>query len=116
MRHRKKGFTLDRPKGKREALLRGLTNNLVIYEHVTTTSAKARAVRPLVERLVTRAKENTLVAKRYVRARLYTDGAARKLFEVLGPRYKERSGGYTRILPLKRRAGDAAHLARIEFV
>lgn len=116
MRHRKKGKTLDRRKGAREALLRGLVNNLVLYEHLDTTKAKAQAVRPVVEHLVTRAKDSSLVSKRYVAARVYTDGARRKLFEVLGPRYKERAGGYTRIIPLRRRAGDAAEIVRIEFV
>lgn len=116
MRHRKKGKILDRPKGKREALLRGLVNNLVLYEHIATTKAKAKAARPVVERLVTRAKVNTLAAKRYAVARLYTDGARRKLFEVLAPRYMERPGGYLRIIPLKRRAGDGAEIVRIEFV
>lgn len=116
MRHRKKGKTLDRRKGAREALLRGLVNNLVLYERMDTTKAKAKAVRPLVERLVSRAKDNSLTAKRYAAARLYTDGARRKLFEVLAPRYKERNGGYLRIIPLRRRAGDAAEIVRIEFV
>lgn len=116
MRHRKKGKTLDRRKGAREALLRGLVNNLVLYEHINTTKAKAQAVRPLAERLITRAKTNTLFAKRYVSARVYTDGARRKLFEVLGPRYQTRPGGYTRIIRLGRRAGDAAEIVRIEFV
>lgn len=116
MRHRKRGKTLDRRKGARNALLRGLVSNFVLYEKMDTTKAKAKAVRPLVERLVTRAKSDTLAAKRYAAARLYTDGARRKLFEVLGPRYKERNGGYTRIIPLRRRAGDGAEVVRIEFV
>lgn len=116
MRHRKKGKTLDRRRGAREALLKGLVNNLVLYEHIQTTKAKAQAVRPLAERLVTRAKENTLFAKRYVSARVYTDGARRKLFEVLGPRYQTRHGGYTRIIRLGRRQGDAAEIVRLEFV
>ena len=116
MRHRKKGKTLDRRKGAREALLRGLINNLVLYEHIQTTKAKAQAVRPLIEHLVTRAKENNLNTVRYLTARVYTEGARRKLLEVLGPRYKTRSGGYTRIIRLKRRAGDAAEIVRIEFV
>jgi len=116
MRHRKKGKILDRPKGQREALLKGLVNSLVLYEHITTTKAKAKAVRPRVERLVTRAKDDTIAAKRYVRAQVYTDGARRKLFDVLGPRYQERPGGYTRSIPLRRRFGDGAALVRIEFV
>jgi len=116
MRHRKKGKVLDRPKGQREALLRGLVNNLVLYEHINTTRAKAKTMQSLVERLVTRAKTNTLASKRYVTARVYTSGARRKLFEVLGPRYQSRPGGYTRIMSLSRRQGDGAEVARIEFV
>lgn len=116
MRHRKKGVILGRMKGKRSALLYGLVSNLVLYEKMDTTKAKAKATRPLIERLITRAKSNTLAAKRYAAARLYTDGARRKLFEVLGPRYKERKGGYTRVIPIGRRAGDGAEIVRIEFV
>ena len=116
MRHRKKGKTLDRRKGAREALLRGLVNNIILYERINTTKAKAKAMRPEVERVVTRAKDNSLAARRYVSARIYTDGARRKLFEVLAPRYKERAGGYLRIIPLKRRVGDGAEIVRIEFV
>jgi len=116
MRHRKKGKILGRRKGKREALLRGLLNNFVLFEKMDTTKAKAKVVRPLVERLITRATDNNLASRRYIAARLYTDGARRKLFEVLAPRYKQRKGGYTRIIPLKRRAGDGAEIVRIEFV
>src|SRR3990167_3772326 len=106
MRHRKKGYTLDRRKGARAALLRGLVTNLVLYEKINTTKAKAKTLRPYAERLVTRAKVDSLSTRRYITAQVYTAGARRKLFEVLGPRYKERQGGYTRIIPLKRRAGD----------
>ncbi|MDO8505823.1 MAG: 50S ribosomal protein L17 [bacterium] len=116
MRHRKKGVTLDRRRGPRVALLRGLITNLVLYEKMNTTKAKAKAVRPMVERLVTVGKKNTLSAQRYVGARIYTEGARRKLFEVLGPRYQTRPGGYTRIIPVKRRKGDGAEVVRIEFV
>ncbi len=116
MRHRKKGKTLDRPKGKREALLRGLIGNIVLYEKVNTTKAKAKAVKPFLERMITRGKRTDIASQRYVAARVYTEGVRRKIFEVLGPRYKDRHGGYTRIIPLKRRAGDGAEIVRIEFV
>lgn len=116
MRHRKKSVKLDRKKGPREALLRGLVTNLVLYEKINTTKAKAKATRPLVEKLITVGKRTDLAAKRYVAARVYTEGARKKIFEVLGPRYKERHGGYTRILMLARRVGDGAEVARIEFV
>src|SRR3989344_5280836 len=87
MRHRKKGYILDRPKGRRVALLRGLLTNLVLYEKINTTKAKAE--RPIVERLVTVSKRNNLSTTRYIAARIYTPGARRKMTEVLGPRYKE---------------------------
>lgn len=116
MRHRKKGKVFDRAKGPREAFLRGLVNNFVVYEHVDTTAARAKAVRSLVERLVTRAKVNTIASKRYIRAHVYTDGAQKKLFEVLAPRYMTRPGGCTRITKLNRRQGDRAPISRVEFV
>lgn len=97
-------------------MLYGLASSLILYEKINTTKAKAKAVRPIVERLITKGKADTLAAKRYVEARVYTTGARRKIFEVLSPRYKERGGGYTRIIPLRRRAGDGAEVARIEFV
>lgn len=116
MRHRKKGKVLDRPKGKRQALLRGLVTNLILFEKINTTKAKAKAIRPLVERLITVGKRTDLASKRYVAGRVYTDGARKKIFEVLGPRYGGRAGGYTRIINLSRRVGDGAELARIEFI
>lgn len=116
MRHRKKGKILDRRKGKRSALLRGLATNLILYEKINTTKAKAKATQPIVERLITRGKKSDLASKRYVSARLYTAGASKKVFEVLGKRYKERAGGYTRIIKIKQRAGDGAEIVRIEFV
>lgn len=116
MRHRKKGKTLDRTKGRREALLRGLVTNLVLYEKMNTTRAKAKAVQPMVDKLIGYGRRNDISAKRYVAARVYTEGARRKIFEILGPRYQGRSGGYTRITAMKRRVGDSAEIVRIEFV
>lgn len=116
MRHRKQGKVLDRTKGPREALVRGLATQVIVYEKVKTTKAKAQAVQPLVERLITTGKKNTLVARRSLGAVLYTDGAVRKVLEVLGPRYQARRGGYTRITKLGRRLGDAAEMVQIELV
>ncbi len=116
MRHRKKGTTLDRRKGPRESLLKTLVTQVVLYEKVQTTRAKARAVRPMVERLVTHAKKNTLAARRYVAARTTTVGAVKKLFEVLGPRYEARKGGYLRMTKIGHRQGDAAEVVQLEFV
>lgn len=116
MRHRKKGKILDRKKEARKALLRSLATSVIIYEKVKTTKAKAKAVKPLVEKLVTAAKKNDLNARRQLLTVLYHKKAVKKALEVLGPRYKERKGGYTRIINLGRRAGDGAEIVQIEFV
>lgn len=116
MRHRKKKTTLDRESSHRRMLLKNLATSLVLYEKVRTTEAKAKALRPFVERLVTRAKEPSLANRRRVLTQLLTRGAVRKIFEVIGPRYNERKGGYTRITHLGTRRGDAARMAIIEFV
>lgn len=116
MRHRKVGKVLDRKVGPRTALIKNLAQSVVLYEKVTTTEAKAKVVRPYVERLVTLAKEPTLAHRRLLRRRLPTENAVRKLIEVLGPRYQARAGGYTRLTKLGTRAGDRAKVAHIEFV
>ncbi len=116
MRHRKKKITLDRNAASRNALLRSLAASVILYERVNTTEARAKAVRSLVERLVTRAKQPTLATRRYLLQRLPQEMVVRKLIEVLGPRFKTRPGGYTRITKLGARAGDAAKLAQIEFI
>jgi len=116
MRHRKKGKILDRKKESREALLRSLATSIVIYEKIKTTKAKAKAVKPLVEKLITTAKKNDLTARRKLLTVLYHKKAVNKALEVLGPRYKERKGGYLRIINLGRRQGDGAEIVQIEFV
>lgn len=116
MRHRKHKVTLDRKAGPRRALLRGLAESVILYEKVKTTQAKAKAVRPFVERLITVSKSGTLTARRALVSELYTENAVRKCIEVLGPRYRERAGGYTRIVKLAERKGDNASMAQIELV
>lgn len=116
MRHQKKGKTLDRKIGPRQLLLRNLATSFVLYEKIKTTKAKAQAVRPLVERLVTLGKANTLHHRRLLQEELLTENAVKKILEVLGPRYKERRGGYTRMINLKQRQGDGAPVVQIEFV
>ncbi|MBI2444407.1 MAG: 50S ribosomal protein L17 [Candidatus Magasanikbacteria bacterium] len=116
MRHRKRKVTLDRQSAPRRALLRGLAEQVILWERVQTTLAKAKAVRPLVERLVSRAKEATLANRRYLLSALYTRGAVNKLLEVLGPRYRARPGGYTRLTLVGERRGDGSKIAVIEFV
>lgn len=116
MRHLKKKVTLDRKTGPRRALLANLAESFILYEKIRTTRAKAKAVRSLVERLITKAKKNNLANRRQLAKVLYSENAVKKLMEVLGPRYAERKGGYTRQIALGNRAGDGAEEALIEFV
>ena len=116
MRHQKKKVTLDRKTAARTSLLKSLAESLILFEKVITTKAKAKATRSVVERLVTTAKTNTLAARRTLIAKLHTKNAVKKLLEVLGPRYADRKGGYTRITMLKNRVGDGAEEVIIEFV
>ncbi len=116
MRHRKTTKILDRKKGPREALLRSLATSVVLYEKVKTTKAKAKAVRSVVERLITKAKAGDVNARRQVNRVVYGDNAVKKLVEELGPRYKDRQGGYTRITAIGFREGDGAEMVQIELV
>lgn len=117
MAHTKKARTFGRPSNQRRALLRSLARSLVMHERISTTEAKAKALRPFVERLVTYAKENTLASRRRTKTRLGDDSAVKKLFDSIGPRYATRSGGYTRVVKrTKRGSSDARKLAYIAFV
>lgn len=116
MRHRKKKIILGREAGPRLALIKNLAESLILHGGIQTTEAKARAVRPYVERLVTRAKAGSIAARRYALARLFTERAVKKLFTDVAPQYRERAGGYTRIIKLGRRVSDAGETVRIEFV
>lgn len=116
MRHRKKRKSLSRKKAPRELMLRNLATSIILYEKVQTTEAKAKAVRPIVEGLITKGKENSLHNLRYLLSRTSVENAAKKVIEDLGPRYKTRPGGYTRIIKLDRRQGDGAAMAQIELV
>lgn len=116
MRHRSKKFTLGREKASRDALMRSLAESLVLHGSIKTTRAKARALRTVVEPLVTKAKKNTLDARRQILKVLYTDKAVKRLFTDIAPQYSGRAGGYTRILKIGARPRDAAEVVRIEFV
>lgn len=116
MRHRSKKVTLDRTARQRRPLLRNLAISLVMHGRITTTGAKARAIRPMVERLVTVAKTPTLTARRRIIAALNNPNAAHQLLTIYGPKYAERRGGYLRLLSLGRRIGDNAEKVMIEFV
>lgn len=116
MRHRHKGKTLDRKADARKALLRNLATSLVLYEKIKTTKAKAQALRPYIERMITTGKDKTLHARRELLKKLMVQGAVEKVLAEISPRYATRSGGYTRIIKIGRREGDAAEMVQIEFV
>ena len=116
MRHRKKGAKLSRESAHRNALLRNLATDLLRHERITTTVAKAKAVRRVAERLVTLGKRDTLHARRHAARVIRDDAVVRKVFNELAPRYAERPGGYTRIMRLESRKGDRAEMAVIEMV
>lgn len=116
MRHSKNKVTLDRKSAPRKALLRGLVESLILAEKIKTTLAKAKAIRPIVEKLITNARKGTLASRRHAIQYLYTQKAVKQLMDKTAPRFKERKGGYTRIIKLGARPGDGAEEAIIEFV
>jgi len=116
MRHKRAGFKLKRDVGGRKALLRGLVTSVIEHERVITTVPKAKAVRPLVEKMITLAKDDTLHARRQAAAFLNTPASVKKLFDKLGARFGQRNGGYTRIVRLGWRKGDGAEQAMLELV
>lgn len=116
MRHRNKNKILDRDKASRELMLRNLASSIIIYEKVKTTEAKAKVVKSLVEKMITVAKKNDLSARRKLIETLPQKLAVKKAIEVLGERYKDRQGGYSRIIKLGARKGDGAEIVQIELV
>jgi large subunit ribosomal protein L17 len=115
-RHQYSSRKLSRKSGPRKALLRGLATSVVLYERVKTTEAKAKEVRPVVEKLITIAKKGDLTAIRSLSTYLYGENAVQKLVTEIAPIYKDRKGGYTRIIKLGNRPGDNAPVAIIELV
>ncbi len=116
MRHRKKGFVLDRAKAPRKALLQHLAESLVYHEKIVTTHAKARAVQPFVEKLITIGKQPTLAHRRHLLKLLPKPKAVSKVLEVLSVRFQTRPGGYTRRVKLGARKGDNAEMSVLLFV
>ena len=116
MRHRNAGFKLGRNTSHRRALLRNLVTSVIIEDRVETTITKAKAVRPLVEKMITLGKQDTLHARRQAAGFLMTPAAVKKLFDKLGPRFSQRNGGYSRIVRVGRRVGDGAEQALLELV
>ncbi len=116
MRHRRGGSKLGKQPTHRRAVLRGLVTNVIMSERVNTTIARAKAARPLVEKMITLGKRDTLHSRRQAAAFLMTDEATRKLFRDVAPRFADRNGGYTRIVRTGFRLGDGASLAVIELL
>lgn len=115
MRHNNQNRKLSRKAGPRRALLRTLAVSLILKEKIKTTEAKAKELRPFVEKLVTEARKGTLASQRNVTG-VVGQVAGKKLMTVLGPKYKERKGGYTRITKMGIRKLDASPVSQIEFI
>ena len=116
MRHLKSGYKLGRNPSQRRALLRNLTGSVIERERVHTTLAKAKAVRPIVEKMIPLGKNGDLSSKRRALAYLFKRKIVHTLFDEVAPRFMDREGGYTRIIKSDFRKGDGAEMAYIEFV
>jgi large subunit ribosomal protein L17 len=121
MRHRIGGRQFGLPSDQRQALLKGLLRSLIIYKRIETTETRAKDIRPMIERLVTKAKDDTVHSRRI--ARTYIGGHSaddedivKELFTVIAPQFKDRTGGYTRMAKVGVRRGDAAPMVIVEFV
>jgi large subunit ribosomal protein L17 len=116
MRHNKAGFKLKRNMSARRALLRNLVTSVIEHERIVTTVPKAKAVKPLLEKMITLGKQDTLHARRQAASFLMTPDSVKKLFDKLGPRFAQRNGGYSRIVRVGCRVGDGAEQALLELV
>jgi large subunit ribosomal protein L17 len=117
MRHHNNVRKFGRTKNQRHALLKGLMLSLIAHGKIQTTEAKAKELRPSIEKMVTKANVGTLASRRLVISRLYNlTSEANKLIDEIAPKYKGQAGGYTRITKLPRRQGDASKMAIIEFI
>lgn len=117
MRHNKKRKSLNVQRDHLKAMMRNLATSIILFESVKTTKAKAKMVQPIVEDLITKAKtKETVQAIRQINKVILDEKAGKKLLEVLKNRYKDRPGGYTRIVKLGHRAGDAAEMVQIQLV
>jgi large subunit ribosomal protein L17 len=116
MRHKRSGYKLKRDAGSRNSLLKNLVTSVIEQERIVTTVVKAKAAKPLVDKMITLAKRDTLHARRQAAAFLETPAAVQKLFDKLGTRFGQRPGGYTRVVKLGWRKGDGAEQAMLELV
>lgn len=116
MRHRKGGFKLGRNTSHRRALLRNLVTSIILHDRIETTLTKAKAARPLAEKMITLGKNGSVHARRQAAAYLLTAEAVDRLFNTVAPRYTERNGGYSRIVKAGPRKGDAGEVAFLELL
>lgn len=118
MRHRHKNRIFGRQRAGRKALLSGLAVSLIKYEKIVTTKARAKEMRPYVEKLITALKKDSkdISKRREILRKIPQKGVVKKLVEEIAPRYKSRNGGYIRIIKLGQRGGDGAEMSQIEFV
>ncbi len=116
MRHRKQGRTLGRSPSHRKAMLRNMVTSLLDHEQIETTDAKAKELRRLVDRMITLGKRGDLHARRQALSVIQDKSVVAKLFDTLADRYRERPGGYSRVLKSRIRVGDAAPMSIIELV
>jgi len=116
MRHSNANRKFGRETDERRALLKSLAGNLIVHEKIKTTGTKAKELKSFIEKLVTKAKAGDLASRRLVLSRLGVSSYAKKLVEKIAPRYKDRRGGYTRVVKIGQRQGDGSMMAIIEFV
>ncbi|HNZ86263.1 MAG TPA: 50S ribosomal protein L17 [bacterium] len=115
MRHQNKNKILDRKKGPRTALIKNLAGQVILFEKVKTTSAKAKVIKPYVEKLITKSAKNDVATRRYLITKLNSVKAVKKLLEIWGPKFKETKGGYLKITKSGERKGDGAEMVYITF-
>src|SRR5690348_9410463 len=116
MRHLRAGSKLKRDVGARKALLKNLVTSVILEERVVTTVPKAKAVKPLIDKMITLGKRDTLHSRRQAASFLETPASVKRLFDTIAPKFGQRSGGYTRITRLGFRKGDGAELCKLELV
>jgi large subunit ribosomal protein L17 len=116
MRHRVQNKKLSRDKDARKSLLKVLATDLIEHGSIETTLVKAKFVRPYIEKLITRSKEKNFTTVKYAKTKLTKDSATRKLLDEIAPKFKDRKGGYTRVIKTRYRLGDRAKMAKIEFI
>ena len=115
MLHGNKKKQLSRNKNQRNALIKTLAVSLIKYEKIQTTETKAKVLKPFIEKLITKGKENNLSAQKLIASRLGAISAS-KIIKVLSPKYKDRNGGYTRVIKIKTRLSDGTSMSHIEFI